>query len=514
MLDQRALHHIALTNQRLNSQTPINRLPDELLVKIFVITLAVDLPRDYLSGLVSLQLVSKDWNRIFFEIPSLWAQISTSYSDRANRAAILRSKESSLRVDYHDLSFMGRNGRENSVAFVDVVSREAYRWRSAEFHVRHKATLDLLHSLILLSVPRLEELIIDCYLMDEELQMGESIDIFSGGANHLRHIQLENFPIPWRSQLLSQLETLKISGSRRRPGPSTSEIADILRRCPELRTFQLEYHGDGEIPISGTTLSELEAVHLPLLKSFTLKLDNAEAFNRIISSVRIPACRKLHLKSCHPTGSIFSPETSHLTTLLLSRIQLIPRISMVLSTRALILTGCHGEGKSDIYIYHSSPWEDLARLTEDAIGSVLWPPIDLSIICADSLPFTLASGLLRRMTSITRLKLRGNSDQYITYLSYPTINNGIHEWVLPNLRELSLESCPDNSLNPLKDLSSKRQEGADIDRRDGVLLGLPTKLEDIHVAMTYLDGRARMGPLYTALWELKGEDWDGHMFSQ
>ncbi|KAG8984445.1 hypothetical protein FRB95_009797 [Tulasnella sp. JGI-2019a] len=98
---------IADTARSLNSLAPIHRLPNELLVKIIALIPAVD-------GFhpCQLRLVSKDWSRVISETPSLWAQISSSHSDRENRAAILRSKDYPLRIDYGD--------RRGGTAFIDL----------------------------------------------------------------------------------------------------------------------------------------------------------------------------------------------------------------------------------------------------------------------------------------------------------------------------------------------------------------------------------------------------------
>ncbi|KAG8992481.1 hypothetical protein FRB94_011585 [Tulasnella sp. JGI-2019a] len=480
-LSQRIHHHIARRSRRLNTHAPIHRLPNELLVKIFALTLEAN-SQHYLSNprsLIGLGLVSKDWSRMIYDVPSFWAQINSAYSEGENRAAVLRSKEYPLHVQYTDDDFDGRDVSE--VVFLDLAIREAYRWRSAEFTLSSDYTITLLHHLVSLSVPSLEELKIDCTEVDEDPSMEGSINIFSGGADRLRHVDLSNVPIPWNSQIISHLETLKISGwSTIHPGPSTREIIVILRRCPKLRTFELHYLGDEELlHDSDSTLSLMEVVHLPFLTSFTLELDNPEAFSQIISSVRIPACTSFNLHCDNPISDILL-NNSHLTAVLLSTIRSVPEISLKLKGSTLALNNW----SIDITLSHNSPSENLAWLMKHTAGSVRWPPIDANITCDDSLPFPRVADLLHTMSSTTKLTLRGNSDEYITLLSHPTLNNGIHEWVLPNLRELSLEDCLQNSLQLLRDLPRRRKEGADIDRGDGVLLGLPAKLNVIHPLRT------------------------------
>ncbi|KAG8986634.1 hypothetical protein FRB94_002633, partial [Tulasnella sp. JGI-2019a] len=292
----------------LRTRAPILHLPNELPVKIFTETLAPNHgdSKRYWHRIIRLSLVSKHWNGIIHGTPSLWAQISSAYSVRENRAVILKSKDCPLLVYYSDGDLYGWD----RVVFFDFVSQLAYRWRSAEFRPDSRGTISLLHSFVSVLVPNLEELKVGCSELREHPSMEEMINIFDGRADRLRHIDLRDFPLPWDSGILSRLETLKISRSRSWFGPSTSEITDILRRCPKLRTFGLHY---SEPHVVGAVPSEAEAVYLPALTSFSLNLSHASAFRQIISSVRIPACIDFRLVCGRLTSSIFPNEADHLT---------------------------------------------------------------------------------------------------------------------------------------------------------------------------------------------------------
>ncbi|KAG8992389.1 hypothetical protein FRB94_011635 [Tulasnella sp. JGI-2019a] len=332
---------------------------------------------------------------------------------------------------------------------------------------------------------------------------GVSINLFSGGADHLRHLDLSFFPIFWSSRLLSQLETLTIMGSPTVPGPSTSELTYILRQCPRLYEFVMTT--SGEIRVLGDTRSEVGIAHLPALESFTLHLQNPEAFNRILSSVRIPGCTTFSLECSRATRNIFSNEISHITTALLSAIRSTPDISLTLSSSHLNLFGRYTEDDPtiEISLIGDSPWEILASLIE---LSVLWPPIN-AYICCNELPSLQVADLLRRTPYITELHLTGNSDRYIAQLLQPTLNNGKYEWVLPNLGKLWLEDCPENSLSLLTALVERRREGIEMDQGEGVR----SRLDKVHVAVPYCGRNQEMRPLYSALRMLKGEHWDGDM---
>ncbi|KAG8987604.1 hypothetical protein FRB93_004476 [Tulasnella sp. JGI-2019a] len=196
VLGQHVQRRIADVSQQLNSLAPINRLPDELFSKIFALTLAAEFSKEYKMGLVTLRLVSRDWSKIILETPLLWAQIGSSYSNRANMAAILRSKEASLRVKYIEDCYPCRKRAVPNSKFIKLAVRESRRWESAEFVVCSKSTLALPRDFVTLSAPRLEELKISyAYPQMEILDMEEGIDIFCGGVDRLRHIDLSDFPI-------------------------------------------------------------------------------------------------------------------------------------------------------------------------------------------------------------------------------------------------------------------------------------------------------------------------------
>ncbi|KAG8988199.1 hypothetical protein FRB94_003217 [Tulasnella sp. JGI-2019a] len=503
----------AADDRAMCSSAPIYCLPDELLIKIFAVVLALDCSDGGHRPLITLGLVSTNWSRIVFETPSLWGHISSSHSDEENRAAIRLSKGYTLRVDYDDDQLEQGGGYE--AAFIRSASQEAHRWQSADLRLGNN-TLPLLHDFVTLAVPRLEELRINCDRVSEAVLEGVSIDILGGGvADRLRHVMLCDFPIPWNSHLFARLETLSIITTLAFLAPTTDEITAILRQCPELREFSLIKPGGDEMRVPAATLAETEVVHLPVLTSFGLCLLNDEAFNRIISSVRFPACTKFDFKCYRPASSIISGGTGHLTAVLSSKIQSLLNISLILTPRGLDLVGTRGPGNSrfSLFISHTSSWEDLAQLIEHITGSIRWPPVQASISCQDSIPFLQVADLLRRIPSITKLNLIGHSDRHIALLSQPILNNGRYEWVLPNLEGLYLEGSAQNDVQLLIDFQAKRQEGAGMYRGDGVPLGLPTKLETIYVSGPFREKQLDIGPFYTALQELKGEDWDGNLIN-
>ncbi|KAG8987813.1 hypothetical protein FRB94_001447 [Tulasnella sp. JGI-2019a] len=506
MLGRRIEDHIVDTTRRVNALAPIHRLPNELLTVIFAQALLPDQdnPGVYSQLPEPLCLVSKRWKGIIHESPLWWADISSSDPNPQN---IVIPKGFPVHVYYDDNDFIDRGVDEK--AFPNLVIEEAYRWRLAEFVLHYRIpSYDLLDTFISLPVPYLETLKIE---VNFDLGTGPNFDIFSEGANRLRHVELYDFPIHSQLQMLSGLETLKIS-NRRNLGPSVSELIGILRRCPALRVFELRYTDSSKMHTSSIPPSEVEVVYLPTLISFTLSLDHAEAFSQIISSIHIPACKTFELECNEPLHNILSTRASHLTPAFLSVIQTTPEIWLWLQGRLLRLCNASKPG-INISLAHYSPWEDLSWLHEPTTAeAVTLPPIYADITCNDT-PFLQVADLLHNLLSITTMTLTGNSDQYIAHLSHPTLRNGIHEWVLPNLRALRLDACLENSLQLLADLSDKRHQEADMDRGDGVGLGLPRQLEWIYVPEKGRDRKLWTGPFYTALQELKGDDWDRNMIS-
>ncbi|KAG8986969.1 hypothetical protein FRB94_002320, partial [Tulasnella sp. JGI-2019a] len=330
----------------------------------------------HLHHCIELGLVSKAWSKIIFETPLLWTQISSSYSERQNRVVIMKSKESPLRVLYDDCHYNYEQDEDAGV-FIKSSSREVHRWRSAEFYVIDRG-ISLLPDLLPASAPRLEELILRCGNHQEVSPGPECMDIFREGADCLRHVTISTFPIPWSSRLLSGLETLNICWQGDLPGPSASQITDILRRCPGLRNFEFRQSAYQDTPASGTSPPLAEVVHLPALTCFRLEHSNAEMFSSIISSVSIPACSKFHLRCCSSTYNIFSSKISHLKAALLPTLQTFPDVELILSHLTLQLRGSNDQNDSyiDILLFHESAWENLACLIESNGTTVTWPPIN------------------------------------------------------------------------------------------------------------------------------------------
>ncbi|KAG9019987.1 hypothetical protein FRB95_005289, partial [Tulasnella sp. JGI-2019a] len=221
--------------RRLNSRAPIHRLPNELLVEILALTISTSVERERHNLRMRFARISRDWSRFVFETPSLWTEISSIYAEGENRAVVLRSKEYPLVVEYNQSHCWCTE------ELMNLAIQVAYRWKSADFRLLCSNTLDLLRSFVPLSVPQLENLTVYCSDIGGKFAVEDSIDMFSEGADRLRHIDLFNVPIPWSSRLLSGLETIRIIGLNFGPSPTSSEITDVLRCCPELRSFELVY---------------------------------------------------------------------------------------------------------------------------------------------------------------------------------------------------------------------------------------------------------------------------------
>ncbi|KAG8874625.1 hypothetical protein FRB97_005766 [Tulasnella sp. 331] len=493
-LDLRSQDHIAVTPSYRSTIAPIDRLPDELLSDIFSLVVE-EIDFFHLKRLVKLMLVSKGWSKIVLETPSLWAYARSDHACRAYETAILRSKESPLRVVCKE--------KGNLKHFMQSALQEAYRWKSAEFHLEHDVSLYVIDSLNNISAPIMTELKVYC----REVFGGRSFDIFSGGAPRLRHLTLVNIRVPWGSTLFSQLEVLFFTSSSI-IGPSTEELADILQRCPNLLTFELERNPPRNVTTLANVLSSnLEPVHLPLLNSFKIDVSDACALSDILSCVHMPACTNLTVTCRGGTegNQVFSDRTRGLALLLSSLLQSAPTLGVYLSSECLILS-FEGDSRVKICLLdHMSPWNELTSLT----WMVILPPITITVLCSGML-FGQAAQSLHSIPSVASLTLIGDSDHYITFLSDPTLKDGIYRWVLPNLTELVLEGCGDNDPQLLMDLAGKRSgRGGFAWRRDGEL-GPPTRLRKLRVVMT--DGTGRR--CYDGLRAYRGDNWAGDLIDQ
>lgn len=201
----------------------VHTLPEELIVLIFTLYLPefLDAHSQARSTLAS---VSKRWNAIVNETPSLFTRIHCNDSRANNSLALMKSRSHPL-----DVVFETSHHDPLTCAAMQESFREAVqhlsRWRSAILRLNRE---DNLFGYLAAPAPRLESISIE---FDSTELGNKPFDLFAGDASRLRSLDLSGLPVLWTSNILTNLQVLSIKHLYSSE-PSLIEIIRILNACP------------------------------------------------------------------------------------------------------------------------------------------------------------------------------------------------------------------------------------------------------------------------------------------
>lgn len=218
-----------------NSILPINRLPNELLIRIFPQCGYAE-EKKYYGRLASLSEVCWSWAAVVQDTPSLWAYVYCCNPHQAVVKALEKSGSCALEVNYSEGTWLDEEGTD---VWIEAVGDQLHRWQTANLRVwRHAVGGYLLDWVCQESAPLLERLEIR---KDNDWGEEELLNVFEGGTERLRHLSLSGMSIPWTSIFFSQLSGLKTLEVLRTsyPGPSMFQLGHILTACPDLVTVYL-----------------------------------------------------------------------------------------------------------------------------------------------------------------------------------------------------------------------------------------------------------------------------------
>lgn len=217
-----------------NSGLPINRLPTESLIEIFLSTLRGARKMDNFSGLPNIknhyqQLriiteVSFGWAALVYGTPSLWHVVHSENPASLQVKALSRSKWALPDIFYRGSGVADEPSLQRFIEHVD-------RWRSLDYRSGGGGTgLGLLTGIC---APRLESLSLH-HMAPSVMEAGLLVE----KMDRLRHLSLSGCSISWNSGLLSGLNTLALShlGAA---APSLDRLLGMLQSSPALIRLQL-----------------------------------------------------------------------------------------------------------------------------------------------------------------------------------------------------------------------------------------------------------------------------------
>ncbi|KAL1722780.1 hypothetical protein EV715DRAFT_261096 [Schizophyllum commune] len=384
-------------------QSPVNRLPSELLAAVF--TLAVNSDDDP-AMLSALMLVCRYWAQLAVATPCLWATITVSAHESLERVRrrLERSKACPLDVsicfeqraelasictpEQHKHRIMDR-----VVRAMDLIRPALWRTRRFRLAVPTRAHAHAALARCREDAPVLEALAVEI----AEPAHGEPsptsmLPLFNGCTPRLRACALASFNFGWQPNLLCHLRVLALGGYFNGAAPDPSTLLGVLRACPELEELALRNVHDPE-----------EAMDRSLAFCIPTTASSASAASR---GLALPALRRLSLYSVGST--------------------LVAALATALVLPAL-------ESVELCYLQAVGPLIQL--LHEQSLTRLPLRAFRVEACYLDELRF---AGLIRRLTSLTRLELVDIDDLSPAFLKGLA---AAQPPVCPRLETLSLEAC-------------------------------------------------------------------------
>ncbi|TCD65268.1 hypothetical protein EIP91_002933 [Steccherinum ochraceum] len=297
--------------QAVRLQSPVHRLPNELLASIFIIGVLTAEEEDSLM-LSALMLVCRHWKDVTLATPILWSRIvaGTRHSVDKARRKLERSQSVPLHVlvDFSPRMEHGTVTTESIVNTMDLLCSSIWRWESFRLTIPNRPQAHAALSRCREEAPLLETLSIHIlHSMQEDHYSHAPLPLFAGHIPRLSSCSITSFNFGWDQKLLTGLRVLKLGGYWNGFSPSSDIILNILRACPKLEEFALRNMSDVEADRcvvtetaadgseKATRSSDAKAIHLPRLTSLSFYYAGIARTHTIMSVLSLPALEKVEL---------------------------------------------------------------------------------------------------------------------------------------------------------------------------------------------------------------------------
>ncbi|KAJ7644216.1 hypothetical protein FB45DRAFT_824266 [Roridomyces roridus] len=307
--------------QAVRLQSPVLRLPSELLASIFIIgVLGESGPDDGGDGassegapedgnatimLGTLMLVSRYWLEVALSTPELWARISVSPHESLEKARRKLNRSKSCPLDV-SINFEPRTEyistvMEQVVHSMDLFRPATWRIRSFRLSVPNRPQAHAVLSRCQEDAPMLEVLSIRIYhAMQDDNYSIAPLPLFNGHTPRLRSCSLTSFNFGWNVRLVCRLRVLKLGGYFNAHTPSTNTLLGILRECPQLEELALRNLSDVDCaPCFSSDEYDLpplaKIVHLPRLKKASFYYAGVALTQQLMAQFTFPSLESLEL---------------------------------------------------------------------------------------------------------------------------------------------------------------------------------------------------------------------------
>ncbi|EIM86054.1 uncharacterized protein STEHIDRAFT_157574 [Stereum hirsutum FP-91666 SS1] len=312
--------------QAVRLQSPIQRLPSELLASVFTIGV-LDMHEEDPLMLSNLMLVCRYWSDVATNTPLLWSRIVVGNHDSLEKARRRLSRAKSVPLDV-SISFSpqmddGGATMESLIRAMEMLHPSIPRWRSFRLSVPNRPQAHAALSRCRERAPMLELLQVKIHhSMQEDLYSSAPLPLFGGDIPSLRTCSFNSFNFGWDTGMVSGLRVLELGGYWNGYAPSVSIILTILRSCPDLEEFALRNMSDVDVDSiamferdsSGATATHnasspnaistsnsrhrsysSQIVHLPRLTRLSLYYAGIHRARSILSQVALPSLERLEL---------------------------------------------------------------------------------------------------------------------------------------------------------------------------------------------------------------------------
>ncbi|KAJ7175934.1 hypothetical protein C8R46DRAFT_1174644 [Mycena filopes] len=394
--------------QAVRLQSPVLRLPSELLSSIFVTGVLGDTEEDTSESadegnctvmLGTLMLVCRYWLEVTLATPLLWAKIAVSPHHSLERARRKLGRSKSCPLDI-TINFGPRTeyAYTSSVTEQVVHAMDLFRpalWRIKSFRLSVPSRPQA-HAVLLRcqeDAPLLETLSIRIYhALQEDTYSLAPLPLFNGHTPRLRSCSLDSFNFGWDVRLVSRLRVLKLGGYFNAYSPSTNTLLGILRECPQLEEIALRNLSDVDCApcfydseeYDFPTLTKI--VHLPQLKKASFYCAGIAMTHQLMAQVtfaNLEVLRLCFLENITPvlqlvyTQALTRLPLRHLRieTCLFNELKLVNLLRRLPSLVKLELVDCEDASSGLLRgLSSSQPWicPKLESLTLDNCTALDW----------------------------------------------------------------------------------------------------------------------------------------------
>ncbi|KAG8902010.1 hypothetical protein FRC01_009693, partial [Tulasnella sp. 417] len=286
-----------------NDLIHLNKLPLEIASNILWLSIVdpwqQEISFSFLQRLRTISWVCSSWRALVEGSPRFWSIIEFSGPKPVILDFLQKSGSSPLEIKcFSDGNYRCTPPR-GLVGHVErhclkLVAPHTHRIQSLIFSA---CVADGLLPILQTPAPMLEELRLE--LMDDFLE--EPLDLFSGRADRLRDVELENILFRWDSAALSGLRSLKIKGEVD-SWPTEAQVRRLLEANPGLETMEMEglMIVDGSIDSlvessdgNGGKPTRVAMSRMQKLRLFGLPFELAQA---VLGNVEIPSIKHFDLK--------------------------------------------------------------------------------------------------------------------------------------------------------------------------------------------------------------------------